>query len=105
MIWIFPLTLLIIFELVADIFSEEYALKGHWYFWAIALAAYMIGNIFWLSAMKNGSHLSRGAIIFSVGSAIAAVIVGIFFFHESTNKIQLLGMFLGIISMILIFWE
>ncbi len=105
MLWILPISLLIIFEVIADIFSKEYSLKGHWYLWAGALLGYIVANIFWLWGIKSGSGLARGAIIFSVGSAIAAVIVGVFFYDESTNKIQIIGMILGALSLALIFWE
>jgi drug/metabolite transporter (DMT)-like permease len=103
--WIVPLILLIIFESLADIFAKEYSLKGHWYFWLAGIAGYIIANIFWLSAIKNGSQLGRGAIIFSVVSAILAIIIGVYFYQENTNKIQVIGMILGVISLVLIFWE
>ncbi len=103
--WLIPLLLLIIFESLADIFAKEYSLKGHWYLWLAGIIGYIIANIFWLSAIKNGSQLGRGAIIFSVLSAVLAVIIGVYFYQENTNKIQILGMVLGIISIALIFWE
>ena len=103
--WIIPLALLIIFDSLADIFAKEYSIKGHWYFWVAGIVGYIIANAFWLSAIKNGSQLGRGAIIFSVVSAILALIIGVYFYHESTNKIQIIGMILGIVSVILIFWE
>ncbi len=105
MFWIIPITFLITFELVADIFSKEYSLKGHWYLWAGALLGYIIANIFWLWSIRTGSGLARGAIIFSVGSAVVATIIGLYFYGETTNKIQLTGMALGLLSLILIFWE
>jgi glucose uptake protein GlcU len=105
LIWIAPLSLLIVFEIVADIFAKEYSLKGNWLFWALSITGYILANIFWLSAIKNGSGLARGAIIFSVASALIATILGIYFYNESTNKIQMIGMLLGVVSLILIFWE
>ena len=105
MYWIFPLTLLIAFELVADIFSKEYSLKGGWLLWAGAIAGYIIANIFWLSAIKNGSGLARGAIIFSVGSAVVATGIGLLVYNEKVNTLQVIGMLLGIVSLVLIFWE
>lgn len=105
LIWIAPLSLLIVFEIVADIFAKEYSLKGNSLFWILSIASYVAANIFWLSAIKNGSGLARGAIIFSVASAVIATIIGVYFYNESTNKIQLIGMSLGIISLALIFWE
>ena len=105
MFWIFPISLLIIFEVIADIFAKEYSLRSHWYLWAGAILAYIVANIFWLWGIKSGSGLARGAIIFSVASAILAVIIGLYFYGEHTNKIQMAGMILGAISLILIFWE
>ncbi len=105
MIWIFAIGLVVICELIADIISKEYSLKGYWYLWVGAIVAYIITNIFWLWSIKSGSGLARGALIFSVGSAIGASIIGIYFYGESINKIQLTGMVFGILSLILIFWE
>lgn len=105
LIWIAPLSLLIVFEIVADIFAKEYSLKGNALFWILSIMSYIAANIFWLSAIKNGSGLARGAIIFSVASAVIATIIGIYFYHEGTSKIQLIGILLGIVSITLIFWE
>ena len=103
--WIFPLTFLIVFELIADIFAKEYSLRDNYWFWIASIASYIIANIFWLSAIKNGSGLGKGAIIFSVASAIIATTIGIIFYKEILTKIQLIGILLGIISLIFLFWE
>ena len=92
------------FEIVADIFSKEYSLKGQWYFWVAAILGYVVANIFWLWGIRSGSGLARGAIIFSVGSAVVATILGLYFYGESTNKVQIVGMILGVLSLVLIFW-
>ena len=105
MIWFLPLSLLILFELIADIFAKEYSLWGKWYFWLGAVASYIVANIFWLNAIKNGSGLARGAIIFSVACALCAIILGIYFYHESVNRFQLIGMILGVVSIFLICYE
>ena len=105
MIWIIYLSLLVLFESLADILAKEYSLKGYWYLWAAGIIGYIIANIFWLSAIKHGSQLGRGAIIFSVASAFLALIIGVCFYHEDINNIQIAGMILGIISLVLIFWE
>ena len=105
MIWILPLSLLIVFELIADIFAKEYSLRDNHWFWIASITSYIIANIFWLSAIKNGSGLGKGAIIFSVASAIIAVSIGIIFYKEIVTKIQLIGILLGIVSLVFIFWE
>lgn len=105
MFWIFPLAILILFEMIADISAKEWSLRAHSFLWIISLGSYMLGNIFWLFALKDGSGLARGAIIFSVATAIIASVIGIYFYHETLNKIQAIGIMLGVVSLILIFWE
>ncbi len=105
MLWIVPISFLILFELVADIIAKEYSLKGGWVLWTGAILGYILANIFWLSAMKEGVELARGAVIFSVSSAIIAVLIGIFIFHEETSRLQIVGFALGVVSLLLIFWE
>lgn len=105
MFWIIPLIFLIILESVADIFAKEYSLKGYWYLYLYALLGYIIANMFWLWSIRSGSGLARGAVIFSVGSAIIAIVLGLYFYNEQVNKFQIAGMILGALSLILIFWE
>ncbi len=102
--WILAISLLILFEIFADIFAKEYSLKQTALFWALALGSYMVANVFWLVAINNGSELARGAIIFSVGSAIAAIFVGLIMYGEEVNKIQVAGMIVGIVAIGLISW-
>ncbi|HPI67249.1 MAG TPA: SMR family transporter [bacterium] len=103
--WIFFLSLLILFEIIADILAKEWSLKTG-LVWAVgAILAYVIANTFWLFALKNGSGLARGAVIFSVVSAVFASLIGIILYKEYLTKIQLVGIFLGIISVALIFWN
>ena len=105
MFWILPIIFLIIFEIIADIFAKEYSLKDHWYFWLGAIACYVIANSFWLWGIKEGSGLARGAMIFSVASAVIAVAIGLYFYHEEATKFQFIGMALGVLSLVLIFWK
>lgn len=105
MFWIIPLIFLILFEIIADIFSKEYSLKGYWWLWVGALLGYVLANVFWLWSIKSGSGLARGATIFGVSSAIIALVIGLYFYGEETNKLQIAGMVLGVCSLVLIFWE
>lgn len=103
--WIIPLSLLIVFELIADVFAKEYSLNNTYLLWLGAIASYIIANAFWLNAIKNGSGLGKGAIIFSVASAVIATIIGILVYKEVVTKIQMVGIILGLVSLIFIFWE
>lgn len=103
--WIIALLLLIGFEAVADIFSKEYALHGAFVYWALALLGYIIANVFWLISIRKGSGLARGAILFSVGSAIVAVLIGALKFQEKIGRVEMVGIVVGVLSVILIFWS
>jgi len=106
MLWIIPLIILILVEALADIFAKEWSLGGRSFLWAIlALLAYLVANSSWLVALKYGSGLARGAIIFSVASAILASIIGLVFYKENLSTIQITGVVIGILAIALIFWE
>jgi glucose uptake protein GlcU len=103
--WLIPLVIFITLTLVADIFSKEYSLSGHWYFWLLALLGYTIGNVFWLWSIRSGSGLAKGALIYLMANVVFVSVVGIYFYGEETNKLQLTGIALGLVSILLIFWE
>ena|ERR1035437_42127 len=105
MAWIFPLLLLIFFELVADILAKEWSLNKPLVYAFGALLSYVIANTFWLFALKNGSGLARGAIIFSVASAVIATLLGVFVYKEQLTTLQYTGISLGIVSLFMIFWK
>ena len=103
--WILPLGLLITFELIADIFAKQWSLDRKVTLAFGALGSYLIANTFWLFALKNGSGLAPGAVIFSVASAVIALFLGLFLYKENLTKIQIFGLILGLISITLLFWN
>src|ERR1035437_3377127 len=105
MSWIPPFVFFISLTLIADVLSKQYSLAGKWYFWILAMLGYAVGNGFWLWSIRSGSGLARGAVIYCVVTAVFTAVVGLYFYHESMNKIQIAGIILGILSLILIFWE
>jgi len=96
--WIIPLATVIVFELVADVFSKEWSLRDKWWLAAIGIVAYMASNVFWLVSLKDGAGLGRGVIIFSIASALVAAILGYFVYHEPVTVLQAVGAVIGIIS-------
>ena len=103
--WIIPLTMLIVFEGIADVFAKNWSLQKTTWIAVASLLSYLIANSFWLLALKNGSGLGRGAIVFSVASAVIAVVLSLFFYKESVSRIQIIGFCFGLLSLVLIFWE
>lgn len=101
-IWILPLILLVILEATADYFAGSFGHGSKMYYAFIAMAFYILANISWLFAIKNGSGLTRGASLFSVFSMVLAVAIGIFIYKESITNTQIIGVILGVIAIILV---
>jgi len=101
-IWQIFLFGLIIFEIIADIFVKYYSLSNKWYLAAMGLLCYVIANMSWIYSMKLNSSLAVGANIFAISTGIIALIIGVVFFQEMVTTKQLIGMFLGAVSLILI---
>lgn len=103
--WIFFLGLLIATEAVADIIAKEYQLKAGVVRFSGAIFAYVIANVFWLVALRYGAGLTKGAIFFSVASAILAIIIGLVLYKETLTTLQIIGVVIGFIAIILLSWE
>ena len=103
--WIVFLGLLIITEAIADIIAKEYQLHSGVIRFVGAIVAYVLANIFWLIALKDGAGLTQGAIIFSVGSAVLAIVIGLVLYKETITSMQMIGVALGLIAIVLLVWE
>jgi len=103
--WTMPLLALIVFEGLADVLAKEWSLHGHALRWVAAIGGYVLANIFWLFALRGGAGLTRGAMIFSVGSAVLAVFIGSVLYRESLTKLEIIGTMLGLVALVLIFWN
>lgn len=104
MAWLF-VSILIIFEILADIFAKEYSIKERALFYTLSIGCYMLANVAWLESMRRGMELSKGGLIFSVGTAITAVVIGRCMYEEEVTRMQMSGMLLGIVSLALIMWN
>jgi drug/metabolite transporter (DMT)-like permease len=102
--WIISLCLLVLFELIADVFAKNWSTEGKIYFWVASILSYVIANIFWLSSIKNGSGLARGAVLFGVSSAVVGALLGIFLYKENLSLQQIIGISIGIVAIVLIVW-
>lgn len=103
--WALPIVFLIFTESLADIFAKMWALKGGILFVVLSFGVYILANAFWLFALKDGAGLWRGSLIFSIGSAVIAILIGLLMFNEAISRLQILGIIFGIIALTLIFWE
>lgn len=95
---------LILFEIIADIFTKYFSISNKLYLAILAISCYVIANTSWIISMKYHSNLTLGANIFSISTGIIATIIGAGFFGETINTNQWIGIFLGIIALFFIFW-
>jgi multidrug transporter EmrE-like cation transporter len=100
--WVYFLLLLVFFELLADILAKQFALSGKYTFAVLSIVGFIAANTAWLISLRSGAELGRGAVLFSVLSAIGAVIVAILLYHEKVTPYQYIGLLLGIAAIVLL---
>lgn len=89
---------LILIELLADTFGKSYSISGKSWQYVSALACFIICNVFWLDALRSGSGLARGGTLFCILASLGVVLIGVLGYKEPFSKYQILGAFLGIVS-------
>ena len=60
----------------------------------------IVGYVYYLGLIEN--KFASLSILWHVVMAIASILIGIFYFKEKYNKKELFGLFLGIISILLL---
>ena len=95
----------VVIEAVSDIVAKEWSLRDKTWLFVVALSGYILTNLFWLWALKNDVGLARGAVIFSAGSAILGVVSGFLIYKETFTVLETIGIMLGLLSLIFIFWK
>ncbi|MCX6824426.1 MAG: hypothetical protein NT085_04865 [candidate division SR1 bacterium] len=99
---ILPMIFLVVFESVADIFTTKRSQNQILRRGIAAIGFYIICNVFRLFALKHGSGLGRGSLIFSIASAGMALLIGMVMFKETFTTLQVIGAGMGIISIVLL---
>lgn len=95
------ITLAVAFEVFADILLKKWIIESNTTLFAIAMVLYVISVIFWAYSLKY-QMLSKAITIFAVVNLIVIVLVGVIFFKESLNTTNIIGIILGILSVVLI---
>ena len=98
--WLYFLLLLVAFELIADILAKQFALSGKYPFAVLSIMGFIAANTAWLISLRTGAELGKGAVLFSVLSAIGAVVIATLLYHEKVNIYQGIGLLLGIAAIV-----
>jgi len=100
--WIIPFTLLMVFETIGNFVSGLFGSIQNLLLFPLALIIYAIANYFWLISLKNGSGLARGTVYFGVSVVILSTLIGFAFYEEAISLLKLVGIGLGITSLVLL---
>jgi multidrug transporter EmrE-like cation transporter len=100
--WFFFLLILVAFELIADILAKQFAISGKYIFALLSIAGFIAANAAWLISLRTGAQLGKGAVLFSVLSAIGAVVIAVLLYHEKVTTYQIIGLVLGVAAITLL---
>ena len=100
--WLLFLLALVAFELIADIFAKQFAISGKLVLAMCSMLGFVAANTAWIISLRTGAELSRGAVLFSVLSAIGAAAIGLLVYHEHASRYQVLGLGVGILAIVLL---
>jgi len=96
---------LIIITVIGDSLIKNASLLKDFSGWKTLLAGcvlYGLTGLGWFYVMRH-MKLSTLGVFYGAGGAILLALIGVFYFKEQINLIESVGIFLGIISLILLF--
>ena len=91
-----------IFFACGEFLSKKFALNPGWTVFALFIIVDLISATTWIPAIFEKNQLSITGVIWSIVSLMATVLVGILIFDEKLTIIQAIGLFVGLISVIML---
>jgi multidrug transporter EmrE-like cation transporter len=99
--FIFLVIIVAILEVVGDILFKEWTIHDKKFLLVIGVIFYMAATIFWAFSLKY-HNLSKAVVIFAVITLIVGVLVGVLIYKENLNALNIIGILLGLTSIILL---
>jgi len=99
--FIFLVIVVGLLEVVGDVLFKEWIIHNKKSLLLIGVVFYMAATIFWAFSLKYQS-LSKAVVIFAVLTLIVGVLVGVFFYKEPLTPLNIIGVVLGLASIVLI---
>lgn len=101
--WVPFLAAVVTLELIADVIAKEFSLHGGLWRMALAVGFVVAGNVTWQIMLKTGGvGLARAGLLFAVGVAVGATLIGVFGYGEGLTDRQKLGAVLGVVVLALL---
>jgi len=90
-----------ILEVVGDILFKEWTIRTDKIFLIAGIIAYLAATTFWAFSLKF-QNLSKAVVIFGILTIIIGVLVGVFLYKEELSTLNIIGIFLGLVSIVLL---
>ena len=94
------LLLSVLVTMYGDYLSKKFALSPSWRYVVIISIVYAIGTLFWLPAILQKNELSIVGAMWAVMLYVGIVSIGLIIFKETVSSFGILGIILGLISII-----
>lgn len=99
--WVLFLFLMVAIDTLGNGIANYWQLHGHKLLYALmALGLFLLANVMLLYMLKNHSGLGKAVVSFGVLSVITGLVVAIFVYHESYSWTQIIGLTLGVVSLL-----
>jgi drug/metabolite transporter (DMT)-like permease len=90
----------VVLEVIADVFFKKWALNSRGLMFFLGVLGYFAATILWGYSLKF-DLMSRLISVFMVLNLVAVIAVGVLYFNEKLRPINMVGIALGILSVIL----
>lgn len=101
-VWVPFLAVVVTLELIADVIAKEFSLHGGGWRMALAVAFVVAGNLTWQIMLRTGVGLARAGLLFAVGVAVGATLIGVLGYGEGLSERQKAGAVLGVVVLALL---
>ncbi|MBX9885195.1 MAG: hypothetical protein K2X68_09500 [Novosphingobium sp.] len=101
-VWVPFLAAVVTLELISDVIAKEFSLHGGGWRMALAVAFVVVGNVTWQIMLRSGVGLARAGLLFAVGVAVGATLIGVFGYGEALSQRQKAGAVLGVVVLALL---
>lgn len=88
-------------EVAGDILFKEWVIHNNKLQLFLGVIIFTIATIIWAFSLKYGT-LSKSMVIFAVITLIVGVLVGVLFYKESLTTTNIIGIVLGLASIVLL---
>ncbi|HEU5114615.1 MAG TPA: hypothetical protein VFT82_02515 [Candidatus Paceibacterota bacterium] len=96
------ITLSTLFFAAGEFLSKKFALNPGWTVFALIIVVDILSITAWLPAIFEKNHLSTTGVIWSIVSLMMTALVGFLIFGEKLTSVQIIGIFLGVVSVALL---